>query len=70
MVDPENEGAWSLIENMGDAAECVEEMLFIILMSMPSRQAEAILAKYWRPMKRGNLPARDAYNRVKEVMRR
>lgn len=29
-VNPDENGAWSLIENMGDAHECVEQLLFLV----------------------------------------
>lgn len=29
-LDPTNNGHWSLIENMGDAYEAVEELLFLV----------------------------------------
>lgn len=46
-VDPDNEGGWSLIENMGDAAECVEELLFLVRAHLDASEIEAALKVFY-----------------------
>lgn len=39
---------WSLIENMGDAYEAVEEMLFLILSYLDSQEIEDALTYFYQ----------------------
>lgn len=48
-------GRWSLVENMGDAYETVEEMAWLIERAIGSKEATRLLAEFYR-MKRGERP--------------
>lgn len=48
-------GGWSMIENMGDARECVEE-LFWLVESQIGRPAAEIMLERFRAMARGDEP--------------
>ena len=50
------QGGWSLIENMGDAYECVEELLFIIHANLTPRQISKAIQEF-NALKRGELAA-------------
>lgn len=58
---------WSLIENMGDAYEAVEEMLYVILRCVPD--APRIINDF-RGMHRGDLEPDEAYKWTIETMNR
>lgn len=46
------DGRWSLVENMGDAEETVEELLWLVLRTVGADQAKTLLDKEFYPMKR------------------
>ncbi len=52
-VDPESNGRFCLIENMGDAYECIEELLFIARCYGRSKKIERALEKFYA-FKRGD----------------
>ena len=52
-VDPQNDGAWSLIENMRDAHECAEELLFIARCYGRTNKINDALEKFYA-FKRGD----------------
>ena len=43
---------WSLIENMGDAYEAVEELMWLVQSQIGTEKARELLAKEFYPMKR------------------
>ncbi len=59
---------WSLIENMGDAYECVEELMFIIQSTLTEEQVNDLLQKRYYPMVRGELAPDAVFLRVQELM--
>ena len=75
-VDPEgDDGAWSLIENMGDAYECVEELLFIARCYGHSKKIEKALKRFYEFSRGDKKPdPKDwygkAYLATQKVMRR
>ena len=46
---------WSLIENMGDAHECVEELLWLVIKYIGEDAARQHLHAVFYPMKRGEI---------------
>ena len=65
---------WSLIENMGDANECVEELLFLLLALTCDEDRERALRAYYQ-FARGEIKPEgdkigDAYRQSIAVMRR
>lgn len=78
--DPtDSSGGWSLIENMGDAYECVEELLYLILAHLDNNEMHMAIEQFYR-YERGELdPKKEAeegrddaiaYLKVKEIMER
>lgn len=72
-------GAWSRIENMGDAYECVEELLWLVLFfAQRSAQTTSLetadalinnaLDTVYYPMARKEIPPDEAYQAVAKVM--
>jgi hypothetical protein len=59
---------WSLIENMGDAHECVEELLWLVVKYIGPEIAEQHLEHLFYPMIRGELPQDAAIEFVKDRM--
>ena len=59
---------WSLIENMGDAYEAVEEMLWLVLSEIGEDKAKNLLNEKFFPMARGEIGDDDAMRRVNECM--
>ena len=51
-VDPEDSGSWALIENMGDAYECVEELLYLVRCLANSEEIKELLKAFYS-FKRG-----------------
>ena len=47
--------AWSLVENMGDACEAVEELLWLVQSQIGTTEAERLLNEQYYPMIRGEL---------------
>lgn len=64
------DGAWSLIENMGDAAEAVEQLLWLVLRTVGPRQAETLLDTEFYPMKRHERTPDQAFYEVQSRMER
>lgn len=60
---------WDLIENMGDAEEAVEEMLWLILRTMPAHEAKRLLREEYYPMSAGRIAQDPAFVRVQKLMR-
>lgn len=59
---------WSLIENLGDAYEAVEELLWLIESEIGEKKAKRLLDEQYYPMCRGEKPKNGAYKRVQEMM--
>lgn len=59
-VDPKNGGRWSLIENMGDAHECVEELLYLVRCFAPSENEIKKALKVFYQFERGEKDAQRA----------
>lgn len=59
---------WSMIENMGDAHECVEELLWLVVKYIGEEQAKRHLETLWYPMIRGEIPADAVREFVLETM--
>lgn len=66
--DDDNKGGWNLIENMGDAYECTEELLWLILRTMSVKKAHKLLNEEYYPMCRGEKPQDKALTRTRRVM--
>lgn len=49
---------WSLIENMGDAHEAVEELLWLVQSQIGTEKACKALNEQFYPMKRGEVAKR------------
>lgn len=62
------DGGWSLIENMGDAHECVEELLWLVHRAIGDHGARQLLDAEFYPMKRGERSKDDALLLVGKVM--
>jgi hypothetical protein len=59
---------WSLIENMGDAYEAVEELLWLVQSQIGTEEAKRLLAEEYYPMARGEKPKDAALIEVQNVM--
>lgn len=73
------DGKFSMIENMGDAHECIEQLLWltaffariasgVTTIQETHRVIEATLGQIYYPMLRGDIPADDLKRRVDEIM--
>lgn len=51
-----SDGGWSLIENMGDAHECVEELLWLVEYAIGRADAKRALSEIYYPQSRGEKP--------------
>ena len=47
------DGGWSMIENMGDAYECVEQLWWLVERAIGQQRAEKLLDDEFYPMVRG-----------------
>ena len=65
--DEEGPG-WSLIENMGDAFECVEELFWLVEKCIGREAAERHLREEFYPMRRGEIAKDDALLLVERQM--
>ena len=63
-------GGWSLIENMGDAHEAVEQLLWLVFRLDRFGTAEALLDKEFHPIERGERAPDEHFVRVREIMDR
>ena len=59
---------WSLMEDMGDAAECVEELFWLVEHAIGDIEAGKLLLDKFYPMKRGELPLDQAMLKVRRLM--
>jgi hypothetical protein len=61
---------WSLIENMGDASECVEELFWLVERVVGRAEAARLLKAEFHPMQRGEMPPDRALKYVRSKMER
>lgn len=61
---------WSLVENMGDAHETVEELLWLVLREIGDTRARELLDTEYYPMVRGEKPRDWAFVEVEAAMGR
>ncbi len=61
---------WSLIENMGDAYEAVEELLWLVQEEIGTKKACKLLNSKFYPMARGELKKDKTMLDVEERMNR
>lgn len=61
---------WSLIENMGDAYELVEQLMWLIQAEIGTEKAKKLLIEKYYPMVRGESPMDDALKAVLQIMKR
>lgn len=59
---------WSLIENMGDAYETVEELLWLVQSQVGTKEAKRLLDREYYPMVRGEKPKDAALLEVQKAM--
>ena len=59
---------WSLIENMGDAHEAVEELMWLVLHEIGEDKALRLLDANFYPMARGELEEDSTMLRVNKLM--
>lgn len=64
------DGGWPMIENMGDAHECVEELWWLVERALGERKAKQLLLSDFYPMKRGEIPKDAAMKKVEYGMNR
>lgn len=50
------DGSWSLVKNMGDAYETVEQLLWLVYRTIGQSEAESLIDGEFYPMKRGERP--------------
>jgi len=62
------QSGWSLIENMGDAYESTEELLWLVQRAIGTKEAKRLLNAEFYPMKRGELKPDDAMRYVEKKM--
>jgi hypothetical protein len=61
---------WSLIENMGDAQEAVEQLMYLLHKAMSREQIEELLNNEYYPICRGEKEPDVAFQLVQEMMHR
>lgn len=61
---------WSMIENMVDAYECVEELLWLVERAIGREEATRLLENEFYPMCRGELPGDESHRYVTQRMER
>lgn len=61
-------GGWSLIENMGDAHEAVQELMWLIESQIGSEKARDLLKRHYYPMCRGEKPKDQALLAIELLM--
>ncbi len=59
---------WSLIENMGDAQEAVEELIWLVQSQIGTNKAEELLNSKFYPMSRGEIPEDKTFKKVMRLM--
>jgi hypothetical protein len=60
---------WSMIENMGDAYEAVEQLLWLVESQIGTERATRLLNDGFYPMKRGERPQDAAFVEVARRMK-
>lgn len=65
-----SDGGWSMIENMGDAHECVEELWWLVERVIGEQEAKRLLQDEFYPMERGERQRDKAMDIVKRGMSR
>jgi hypothetical protein len=55
LPDDEDSAGWSMVENMGDAHECVEELFWLIESGLGRKKAKRLLEREFYPMLRGEI---------------
>lgn len=61
-------GGWSLVENMGDAYETCEELLWLVLNEIGEEKAKKLIMEKYYPMSNGKIEKNDSFLKVKELM--
>ena len=61
-------GGWKMIENLGDAHECIEELLWLVQRSIGTNEAIKLLDKKYYPMSRGEIKKDKAFKTVEYRM--
>jgi len=59
---------WSMIENMGDAHEAVQELMYVILSEVGEKRANKILNKQFYPIIRGDVQPDKPFDKVQRLM--
>ncbi len=59
---------WSSIENMGDACEATEELLWLVHRAIGAEKAKRLLDAEFYPMKRGEKPNDEHLDKVEKLM--
>lgn len=59
---------WSLIENMGDAYETVEELLYLVQSEIGTEKAHKLLKEKFYPMANGKIKPDRHYEKVQTLM--
>lgn len=61
-------GGWSLNENMGDAYETCEELLYVVLCEVGEKKARELIEKKFYPMSNGQKKKDKAFLKTKKLM--
>ncbi len=59
---------WSLIENMGDAQEAVEELIWLVQSQIGTNKAKYLLKSRFYPMQRGEIKKDKSFKKVIRLM--
>ncbi|MDD2753909.1 MAG: hypothetical protein PHS80_00140 [Methanothrix sp.] len=59
---------WSLIENMGDAQEAVEELMWLVQSQIGTKKAKDLLKSRFYPMQRGEIKKDKSFEKVTRLM--
>jgi hypothetical protein len=59
---------WSLIENMGDAYEAVEQLMWLIESEIGAKKAQRLIDTKYYPMCRNEKPKDAAFLKVERLM--
>ena len=60
---------WDLIENMGDAYEAVEELMWLVQSQIGTDEAERLMKEQYYPMRRGEIPRDEHLKFVERKMK-
>ena len=58
---------YSMIENMHDAGECIEELHWLVERAIGKKEAKRLLDKEYYPMYRGEKPEDEHLKRIKKL---